>query len=106
MRKGKPKSFLKSYLDHQRSTHDTLNVIRDLNRATNDLQYAQEDREYESIHGPRTPKEKFQLGLRRFGSAVGFEVELLGVAVLQLLIIIVCNIVGFIVLFWLFSLLI
>ena len=48
MPKGKP-SFFRSYLDDQRSTNDTLDVLRRLHHSSGALKHSMADQEYDCL---------------------------------------------------------
>ena len=98
------KPFLRRLEDDSKSTNDTIEILRQLDQAGNSLADSQADAGYESTYGPRTIKQKFWLGLRRFGRSIWRELGYVGMEVRKLLLILVFNFAAIFLFFWLLSL--
>jgi hypothetical protein len=88
------KPFLQYLKDDNKSTLDTIEILRRLNQATNALK----DAEYERLHGPRTFMQKFWRALWR-------ELTYVGIWVRKTLLIVAFNAIAIFLFFWLLSLL-
>ena len=98
------KPFLRHRKDDRKSTNDSIEILRQLDQAGSSLADSQADAEYEAIHGPRTVKQKFGLGLRRFGRSIWRELGYVGMEIRKLLLILVFNFAAIFIFFWLLSL--